>query len=85
MKTKREVKVQNIYLEYTVLWYINITDIFLIFSFRSNASETELLSVNSMSIHVSMIHGIHCGLIFTSNLVKGSQLLRICFQTDNIN
>lgn len=38
-----------------------------------------------MSIHVPMIHGTQCGLIYTSSLVKGSQLLRICFQTDNIN
>lgn len=37
------------------------------------------------SIHAVMIHGILCGPIFTSNLVRGSQLLRICFQNDTPN
>jgi len=55
----------------------------------SSVSEATPLRRNycqsTQSIHVEMIHGILCGPIFTSNLVRGSQLLRICFQSDTTN
>lgn len=48
MWKKKKRRIQNIYLENSVPWHYKyrLYPIFLLFSFRSNAFETELLSVN---------------------------------------